>query len=110
MVRYSMACLAALAAMYSPGGSAGSAAAFTPAPAFGGLFQGARSKVCRSGQGRADGAMRVRAAVASGSCLGEQVRDDFPLLKETVHDGKKLIYLDSAATSQKPIQVARQST
>jgi len=38
--------------------------------------------------------------------LGEQVRDDFPLLKQKVHDDKQLIYLDSAATSQKPIQVS----
>ncbi|KAJ1488629.1 pyridoxal phosphate-dependent transferase [Baffinella frigidus] len=107
MGRYSVACLAALAAMYPPAGNAGSAAAFAPAPALGGLCQGAQSagRVCRSGRGRTDGALRLRATVASGSCLGEQVRDDFPLLKETVHDGKKLIYLDSAATSQKPIQV-----
>ncbi|MBI5391997.1 cysteine desulfurase [Candidatus Woesearchaeota archaeon] len=32
------------------------------------------------------------------------VRKDFPILKRKVHE-KKLIYLDSAATSQKPIQV-----
>jgi cysteine desulfurase/selenocysteine lyase len=36
--------------------------------------------------------------------LGMQVRKDFPLLAETVYD-KPLIYLDSAATSQKPIPV-----
>ncbi|MBE1878498.1 SufS family cysteine desulfurase [Myceligenerans sp. TRM 65318] len=30
------------------------------------------------------------------------VRADFPLLGRTVRDGKRLIYLDSAATSQKP--------
>lgn len=30
------------------------------------------------------------------------VRDDFPLLRRTVRDGKPLVYLDSAATSQKP--------
>lgn len=34
----------------------------------------------------------------------EKIRDDFPILKRTV-DGKELIYLDSAATSQKPKQV-----
>ena len=33
-----------------------------------------------------------------------RVKDDFPLLKRTAH-GKPLVYLDSAATSQKPKQV-----
>src|SRR5881296_1069944 len=33
-----------------------------------------------------------------------KVREDFPILKRTVH-GKPLVYLDSAATSQKPRQV-----
>lgn len=40
--------------------------------------------------------------------LNEQAarwRDDFPLLQRTVHDGKRLIYLDNAATSQKPQSV-----
>jgi cysteine desulfurase/selenocysteine lyase len=31
----------------------------------------------------------------------ERVREDFPVLKQTVH-GKPLVYLDSAATAQKP--------
>ena len=31
-------------------------------------------------------------------------REDFPILKEQVH-GRKLVYLDNAATSQKPQQV-----
>jgi cysteine desulfurase/selenocysteine lyase len=34
----------------------------------------------------------------------QRVREDFPILKETVH-GKPLIYLDNAATSQKPRSV-----
>lgn len=33
--------------------------------------------------------------------IGPRVRDDFPILRRTVH-GKPLIYLDSAATSMKP--------
>jgi len=33
------------------------------------------------------------------------VRSDFPILGRTVRDGKKLIYLDSGATSQKPLSV-----
>lgn len=34
----------------------------------------------------------------------QKIRDDFPLLRRTVH-GKRLVYLDNAATSQKPRQV-----
>lgn len=34
----------------------------------------------------------------------KKIRDDFPILKRKIM-GKKLVYLDSAATSQKPIQV-----
>jgi cysteine desulfurase/selenocysteine lyase len=33
------------------------------------------------------------------------IRKDFPIFDRTVRDGKKLIYLDSGATSQKPISV-----
>jgi cysteine desulfurase/selenocysteine lyase len=35
----------------------------------------------------------------------ERVRKDFPVLERLVGDGKPLVYLDSAATSQKPRQV-----
>lgn len=35
----------------------------------------------------------------------EAIRKDFPALDRVVHDGKKLVYLDNAATSQKPRQV-----
>ena len=35
----------------------------------------------------------------------DRIRADFPILSRTVHDGKKLVYLDNAATSQKPRQV-----
>jgi cysteine desulfurase/selenocysteine lyase len=34
----------------------------------------------------------------------EKVREDFPVLKQTIH-GKPLVYLDSAATAQKPFAV-----
>ncbi|MGY5129145.1 cysteine desulfurase [Streptomyces nigrescens] len=34
-----------------------------------------------------------------------QVRADFPILHRTVGDGQRLVYLDSGATSQKPVQV-----
>jgi cysteine desulfurase/selenocysteine lyase len=35
----------------------------------------------------------------------EAIRADFPILSRTVRDGKKLVYLDSGATSQKPRSV-----
>src|SRR5580698_4816304 len=34
----------------------------------------------------------------------ERIREDFPVLKQTIH-GKPLVYLDSAATAQKPTVV-----
>lgn len=34
-----------------------------------------------------------------------QIRKDFPILQRTVRDGKRLVYLDSGATSQKPLSV-----
>ncbi|NYJ74750.1 cysteine desulfurase [Allobranchiibius huperziae] len=34
-----------------------------------------------------------------------EVRENFPLLSRTVRDGKPLVYLDSGATSQKPVAV-----
>lgn len=35
----------------------------------------------------------------------EQVRKDFPIFERTIRDGKRLVYLDSGATSQKPLSV-----
>lgn len=35
----------------------------------------------------------------------DKIRADFPILQSEVHPGKKLIFLDSAASSQKPRQV-----
>ena len=35
----------------------------------------------------------------------ERVRKDFPILSRVVHGDKPLVYLDSAASSQKPRQV-----
>ena len=34
-----------------------------------------------------------------------KVRQDFPIFDRTIRDGKKLVYLDSGATSQKPLSV-----
>lgn len=35
----------------------------------------------------------------------ETIKKDFPILHRTVRDGKPLVYLDNASTTQKPIQV-----
>ncbi len=35
----------------------------------------------------------------------ERIRADFPILQRTVRDGKPLVYLDSGATSQRPVPV-----
>ena len=35
----------------------------------------------------------------------DAIRADFPILTRTVRDGKSLVYLDSGATSQRPVQV-----
>lgn len=37
----------------------------------------------------------------------EKIREDFPILERKVHNEVPLIYLDSAATSQKPVAVLR---
>jgi cysteine desulfurase/selenocysteine lyase len=42
----------------------------------------------------------VTSAVAAGFDV-ERIREDFPVLKQQIH-GKPLVYLDNAATSQKP--------
>ena len=42
--------------------------------------------------------------VTQSPTLADKVRDDFPLLKQQIH-GKDLVYLDNAATSQKPLAV-----
>ena len=34
-----------------------------------------------------------------------KLREDFPIFQRTIRDGKKLVYLDSGATSQKPLTV-----
>ena len=39
----------------------------------------------------------------------QRIRNDFPVLQRTVH-GKPLVYLDNAATSQKPRQVIQALT
>jgi cysteine desulfurase/selenocysteine lyase len=46
----------------------------------------------------------IDAAVAAHAFDVEQVRRDFPILQQKVH-GKPLVYLDNAATTQKPLAV-----
>ena len=41
----------------------------------------------------------------SGLLDHEAVAADFPILSRTVRGGNRLVYLDSGATSQKPVQV-----
>jgi len=35
----------------------------------------------------------------------EKIKSDFPIFARTMRDGKRLVYLDSGATSQKPLSV-----
>ena len=50
----------------------------------------------------APAAAAAAAAVAAAAGLGAAIRPHFPILHQTVHDGRPLVYLDNAATSQKP--------
>ncbi len=36
-----------------------------------------------------------------------KIRQDFPILENTIINGRKLVYFDNAATSQKPVQVLK---
>ncbi|MCB9857459.1 MAG: SufS family cysteine desulfurase [Phycisphaerales bacterium] len=46
---------------------------------------------------------RVRKTTVDMSDLDVQsIRNDFPILRRTVYDGKRLVFLDSAASAQKP--------
>src|SRR5689334_19939083 len=70
----------------------------------------ARSVVQRHRQRRLDlgGGLVVALAPSSAPTLSQtdvaRIRSEFPILKERPH-GKPLVFLDSAASSQKPIQV-----
>ncbi len=48
--------------------------------------------------------MTVEIAVDANKTTGEQIKSDFPIFSKMIN-GKPLIYLDSAATTQKPQQV-----
>jgi cysteine desulfurase / selenocysteine lyase len=49
--------------------------------------------------------MTLTDAPLSGLLDTDTIRKDFPILDRSVQDGKRLVYLDSAASSQKPRQV-----
>ena len=50
--------------------------------------------------------MTATSSLHTASALDvERIRADFPILGRTVRDGHPLVYLDSGATSQKPVQV-----
>ncbi len=49
-----------------------------------------------------DATLSVRTAAAAAELDVPAVREDFPILRQTVRDGKPLAYLDNAATAQKP--------
>ncbi|KAJ6670918.1 CYSTEINE DESULFURASE [Salix viminalis] len=56
----------------------------------------------------ASGTTLREAGPASNSVsLGQLTRPDFPILHQTINNGSKLVYLDNAATSQKPISVIK---
>jgi cysteine desulfurase/selenocysteine lyase len=48
--------------------------------------------------------MSVIASVVSAAFDVDKIREDFPVLKQRIH-GKPLVYLDNAATAQKPFAV-----
>ncbi|MDY6810743.1 MAG: cysteine desulfurase [Actinomycetota bacterium] len=49
--------------------------------------------------------MTISPDVVSRPIDVDRLRADFPILSRTVRDGKRLVYLDSGATSQRPAQV-----
>ncbi len=54
--------------------------------------------------GAASGEDRMKSVALQTELDVERIRADFPILHQTVH-GKPLVFLDSAASSQKPIPV-----
>jgi len=65
-----------------------------------------RTTIDERGQGAACAVMpRPVAQAATPIYDVERIRQDFPILGRTVRGGKQLVYLDNAATTQKPRQV-----
>lgn len=49
--------------------------------------------------------MTHQTTIAEPALLSESLRDDFPILQQRVHGDRPLVFLDSAASSQRPRQV-----
>jgi cysteine desulfurase/selenocysteine lyase len=47
----------------------------------------------------------VSPAVDRSKLLPATLREDFPILQQTIHDGRPLVFLDNAASTQRPRQV-----
>src|SRR6187455_1725763 len=47
----------------------------------------------------------ISPAVDRSKLLPESLRDDFPILQQTVHGDRLLVFLDNAASTQRPRQV-----
>ena len=54
--------------------------------------------------------MRSASSAAPVTRLGNEIRQEFPILHQTVNGDKQLVYLDNAATSQKPSSVIEAMT
>lgn len=65
----------------------------------------ASAAVAGSRRGRRNSTRVSVSTQAVDVSLPEQVRKDFPILEQDTESGKKLVYLDNAATSQKPLSV-----
>src|SRR5262244_2285838 len=44
-------------------------------------------------------------AIDRSKLLPAKLREDFPILQQTVHEGRPLVFLDNAASTQRPRQV-----
>lgn len=68
------------------------------------LKDGARGSAARSGADAPRSGSDREAPAARRKLDVARIREDFPILKRRIH-GKRLVYLDNAATTQKPHQV-----
>src|ERR1039458_10881966 len=65
-----------------------------------------RCRICASSwkSSSSRNSMSTLSSVIAAGFDVEKIREDFPVLKQHIH-GKPLVYLDSAATAQKPTAV-----
>src|SRR4029077_6330394 len=75
-------------------------------PGRGGLTARTPSSLTQRGSKMTDQLQALSPVVARRSAADiDRIRADFPILQRTVRDGKRLVYLDSGATSQRPVPV-----